>query len=123
MAVEARSSERVFKTAWFAKAAGKAEIGDDELCNAIREVMVGQADDLGGGVYKKRLKKNLYRSLILAKGGRNWVYEFLFAKSDRANIEDTQLANLQRLAKVYGALTDRQLNELIEGKKWMEICR
>jgi hypothetical protein len=25
------------------------------------EVMLRQADDLGGGVYKKRLSKNLYR--------------------------------------------------------------
>jgi len=43
--------------------------------------MIGQADDLGGGVYKKRLGKNLYRSIILAKGGQHWVYEFFFAKS------------------------------------------
>jgi hypothetical protein len=84
--------------------------------------LAGQADDLGGGVFKKRLKKNMYRSLILAKGGRNWVYEFLFAKNDRANIDETQLADLRRLAKEYAALTDRQLGELIGGKKWMEIC-
>ena len=61
---------RTFKTAWFAKAARKARISDSELCDAIREVMNGQADDLGGGVFKKRLNKNMYRSIILAKGGR-----------------------------------------------------
>jgi len=54
-------SERVFKTAWFSKAARKAHIGAVELCSAIRQVMAGQAYDLGGGVYKKRLGKNLYR--------------------------------------------------------------
>jgi hypothetical protein len=53
-----RRSARVFKTAWFAKAAQKALIADDELCLAIRQVMLGQADDLGGGVFKKRLDKN-----------------------------------------------------------------
>jgi hypothetical protein len=46
--------ERVFKSAWFLKAAKKARIGDEELCSAIRQVMLGQADDLGGGVFKKR---------------------------------------------------------------------
>ncbi|MDP1691244.1 MAG: type II toxin-antitoxin system RelE/ParE family toxin [Burkholderiaceae bacterium] len=40
---------RVFKTAWFTRAARKARIGDGELCVAIQQVMAGQADDLGGG--------------------------------------------------------------------------
>ena len=58
---------RVFKTAWFAKAAKKSGIKDDELCEAIGEVIKGQCDDLGGGVYKKRLNKNLHRSILLSK--------------------------------------------------------
>lgn len=36
------------RTAWFAKAARKVHITDKELCEAIKEVMLGQADDLGG---------------------------------------------------------------------------
>ncbi|MEO8813373.1 MAG: type II toxin-antitoxin system RelE/ParE family toxin, partial [Caulobacteraceae bacterium] len=60
---------RTFKTAWFAKSARKALIDDAALCKAIAEVRKGQADDLGGGVFKKRLDKNRRRSLILAKGG------------------------------------------------------
>ncbi len=80
------SSGRVFKTTWFTKAAQKARIGDAELCLAIRQVMLGQADDLGGGVYKKRLNKNMHRSIILAKSGERWIFAYLFAKKDRANI-------------------------------------
>lgn len=49
--------ERVFKTAWFARAARKARINDQELCLAVAEVMQGQADDLGGGVFKSRWAK------------------------------------------------------------------
>ena len=70
----ALGSERIFKTAWFAKASKKARITDAELCSAVRQVMLGQVDDLGGGVFKKRIGKNLYRSLILAKGRQYWVY-------------------------------------------------
>jgi hypothetical protein len=66
----AGKSERVFKTAWFSKSARKALITDVELCTAIRQVMLGQADDLGGGVFKKRLSKNLYRSIIVVTGGK-----------------------------------------------------
>jgi hypothetical protein len=41
---------RTFKTEWFAKAAKKAKIKDAELCKAIKQVMEGKCDDLGGGV-------------------------------------------------------------------------
>lgn len=80
MSKKAQSPSRVFKTSWFSKAAKKSHINDFELCSAIRQVMQGQADDLGGGVFKKRLNGNMHRSIILAKGGRYWVYEYLFAK-------------------------------------------
>jgi hypothetical protein len=115
-------SQRVFKTAWFSKASAKALISDDELCTAIRQVMAGQCDDLGGGVYKKRLGKNLYRSIVVAKGGRYWVYEYLFAKKNRANIEDDELAKFRRIARAYETLSGRQVNELIENEAWKEIC-
>ncbi len=71
---------RAFKTAWFARAARKARIPDHELCRAIAQVVQGQADDLGGGVFKKRLNENRHRSIILANAGEFWVYAYLFAK-------------------------------------------
>ena len=67
------ASPRAFKTAWFTKAARKAKITDAELCKAIAQVVGGQADDLGGGVYKKRVSDNQYRSIVLARGGSFWV--------------------------------------------------
>ncbi len=122
MTSRAEQSEQIFKTAWFSKAAKKAHISDDELCAAIRQVLLGQADDLGGGVYKKRLSKNLYRSILIAKGGRYWIYEYLFAKQDMANIEDSQLVNFRKLAKVYGTLTLQQIDQLVQDEDWIEIC-
>lgn len=122
MAGRTGRSERVFKTAWFSKAARKSRISDVELCSAIRQVMIGQVDDLGGGVFKKRLGKNLYRSIIVARGGRFWVYEYLFAKKDRGNIKDDELAKFRNLAKVYETLTQQQVDELIRDTLWMEIC-
>ena len=108
-----QSSSRVFKTAWFSKAARKAHIDDCELCTAIREAMRGQVDDLRGGVFKKRLNDNMHRSIILAKGGRYWVYEYLFAKKDRENIADDELAGFRALAKAYAGLTERQIEKLL----------
>jgi len=123
MSIPAGESERVFKTAWFSRAAKKSHITDDELCAAIRQVMLGQADDLGGGVYKKRLSKNMYRSLILARGGRYWVYEYLFAKKDRDNIADDELAEFRKLAKVYAGLAGQQVIRLLQNNSWVEICK
>ena len=113
---------RTFKTSWFAKAARKAHIGDEELCAAILQVVQGQADDLGGGVYKKRLRKNQYRSIILARAGSFWIYEYLFAKQDRANIDDDELVEFRKLTKAYGNLTLKQVNRLLQDQDWMEIC-
>ena len=104
-----KSSVRTFKTAWFSKAAKKARIGDAALKAAILEVIQGQADDLGGGVFKKRLNDNMHRSIVLAKGGRYWVFAYLFAKKDRANIDPGELAAFKKLAQAYGGMTEAEL--------------
>ena len=113
---------RTFKTSWFAKAARKAHITDAELCSAILQVSNGRADDLGGGIYKKRLSKNQYRSIILAKVETFFVYEYLFAKQDRANIDDAELVEFRKLVKAYGTLTPKEVNRLLQDQDWMEIC-
>lgn len=122
MACDAGKSERIFKTTWFTKAARKAHIPDEELCFAIQQAMLGQTDDLGSGVFTKRLRKNQYRSIILARAGHYWVYEYLFAKQDRANIEDDELADFRKLVKAYATLTTHQVDQLIRENHWMEIC-
>ena len=113
---------RVFKTAWFAKVASKAHIKDDELCEAIEQVLKGQADDLGGGVFKKRLNKNRHRSIVLAKGGKYWVYAYHFAKKDRANIDDDELAAFRELANLYSRKTDEDVAKELRAKELLEIC-
>jgi len=70
--------------------------------------------DLCGGVFKKRLDKNTSRSIILAKGGLHWVYEYLFAKKDRDKIDDKELAGFRKLSKAYEGLDDQQLDRLLK---------
>lgn len=122
MDASAQRTERVFKTAWFSKAAKKARIKYDELCEAIQQVMLGQADDLGGGVFKKRLNKNMHRSIILAKAKEFWVYAYLFAKKDRANIEDDELAAFRELADLYAQKTATDITKELANKVLLEIC-
>ena len=84
-------------------------------------VMAWQAVDLGGDVYKKKLNKNQHRSIILAKGREYWIYEYLFAKKERDNIDDAELEMFRLLAKGYAGLKNAQLAQLIEEKHLLEI--
>ena len=113
---------RVFKTKWFAREARSHAITDEELCRAILETEQGKADALGGGVFKKRLHQNRERAIILAKGGSNWFYTFLYAKQDMSNINSQELAVFRELAKHYAFLTKAQLTAMINTKELTEIC-
>ena len=119
---DAVEDARVFKTAWFAKAARKVRIDDEALCHAIAEVILGQADDLGGGVFKKRLDKNRRRSIILAKGRRHWIYAYLFAKKDRANIDEDELRAFRKLAALYAGKTVVEIGKELRAGELVEIC-
>lgn len=83
---------------------------------------LGQADDLGGGVFKKRLNKNRHRSIILAKSGRFWVYVYLFAKKDRANIDSGELIDFRDLAELYRRKSEEDIATELRLKKLLEIC-
>ena len=122
MRTKQSTHHRVFKTAWFAKAAKKARISDAALCFAISQVKKGLADDLGSGVYKKRLNDNMHPSIILTQSEQGWVYQFLFAKKDRSNIDSDELLQFRALAKAYAKLTTSQLDQLIRDQAFLEIC-
>ena len=62
-----------------------------------------------GGVFKKRLNDNMHRAIVLAKGGHYWVFAYLFAKKDRANIDRDELADFKKLAQAYGRMTEGEL--------------
>lgn len=104
------------------KEARSHAITDEELCRAILETEQGKVDALGGGVFKKRLHQNRERAIILAKGGSNWFYTFLYAKQDMSNINSQELAGFREIAKHYAFLTKAQLTAMINTKELTEIC-
>jgi len=117
-----RRLPRCFKTRFFSRQVRKARIGDEELCKILRELSEGKATDLGGGVFKKRLGKNDYRSIIVAKSDLYWVLEFLFAKKDADSITSVALDRFRTLADSYAKLEPRQLAELLAAGDLTEIC-
>ncbi|HEY9778059.1 MAG TPA: type II toxin-antitoxin system RelE/ParE family toxin [Planktothrix sp.] len=115
-------SARVFKTDWFAKAAKKAGIDDEQLCKAFGQILLDQVDDLGGGVFKKRLNRNLHRSILCGKSKTIWVFVYLYAKSDRKNIEDDELKGFRQLADLISSKSNGDLQKDLDSGVLVEIC-
>ncbi len=115
-------AQRVFKTKWFNRAAKAAGISDAELHKAARQLMQGLGDDLGGNVWKKRLDQNRRRSIVLNKVGRYWFFVFLFAKSDRDNIDERELAAFRKIASDFGKCASADIGRLLELKELVEVC-
>lgn len=113
---------RIFKTKWFAREAKSHTVKDNELCKAIAAALQGKVEDLGGGVYKKRLNQNRDRAIILAKGGDHWFYTFLYAKQDMANVSHSELIGFRELAKHFAKLTDEKIIILLKNKELVEVC-
>ena len=84
--------------------------------------MQGKADDLGGGIFKKRQNDNMDRSIIAAKGGKNWFFVFLFSKKDRVNIDRAEVSGFKRLADEFALLSPSAIAGPLNLKEFVEIC-
>jgi hypothetical protein len=119
---------RVFKNTWFARFADKEGITDGELREMANKLEAGQAEaDLGGGVYKIRVarhgegKSGGYRVIVFFKSEERTFYVYGFAKSVLSNINEKQLRRYKKAAKAAFAHTDKQLDELVKTKWFIEI--
>jgi hypothetical protein len=96
---------QMFKTRTFARWSRKAQVSDKALVKAIAEMEAGLIDaDLGGSVYKKRVplpgrgKSGGARILVATRHVNRWFLLYGFGKNEQANIDDRELAALQKLA-------------------------
>ena len=119
---------RIFKNTWFTRYADKEGIKDSELLEAVNQLEAGQVNaDLGGGVYKVRIarhgegKSGGYRVIVFFKSRERTFYVYGFSKSAMDNIDEKQLRDFKRTAKVILALTDNQLEGLLKTGKYIEI--
>ena len=98
---------RIFKTRSFARFARRERISDASLRDAVRRAERGLVDGRSGG----------YRVLIAYRAKTRSVFLFGFAKSERENIDDDELATLRDIAKGWleanaGALADGLIQEV-----------
>jgi hypothetical protein len=123
---------RIFKTKSFARFARRERISDASLREAVRRAERGLIDaDLAGGAIKQRVarpgegRSGGYRVLIAYRAKTRSVFLFGFAKSERDNIDDDELATLRDITKGWlaanaGALARAVADGLIQEVEYDE---
>jgi hypothetical protein len=119
---------RVFKTKDFARFARKSGIDDAALCEAIVRVERGLIDaDLGGGVIKQRVprkgqgRSGGYRTIIAYRDGECAYFMYGFAKNERENIGDDELAVIKTTARLLMAQSSSELGDALETREIVEV--
>jgi hypothetical protein len=84
--------------------------------------------DLGGYVFKKRValpgrgKSGSARTLLAFKQGHHVFFVYGFAKSARANISQTELKALRRLAEELLGYGDTRIDKALLAKELIEVA-
>jgi hypothetical protein len=119
---------RVFATKSFDRFSRRERIGSDRLREAVDRAERGLIDaDLGGGVIKQRLarkgqgRSGGYRVLLVYREGVRAVFLYGFAKNERENINDDELARLRRAGDEILSWRDKRVEALVAAREWTEI--
>ena len=121
---------KIFKSTWFGRFVRKEKIPAAALLDAVERAEKGLIDaDLGGGVIKQRIarpgssKSKGYRSIVLFRQGERAFFVYGFAKSDLGNIRDDEAEQFKKMARHVLALTDAQLQRLIDTDQFEELVK
>jgi len=119
---------KLYKSKWFVRFARKERISDAKLCEAIENAEKGLIDaDYGDGLIKQRIarsgggKSGGYRSIILFRKGERAFFVYGFAKSDQANIDESDEHDFKTLAAVLLNAPEEQVADLVESGKFQEV--
>jgi hypothetical protein len=111
---------RIFKTKWFRRFARKEGISDETLREAVGRAESGLIDgDLGGGLIKQRVarpgkgRSGGFRTLLAYRAGDLAVFLYGFAKSERENIDDSELKVWQELGAGWLRANDTHWNRQV----------
>ncbi len=118
----------VYKTRLFDKFARRERIADAALIDAVERAARGLVDaDLGGGVIKQRVarpgqgRSGGYRTLIAIRFADFAVFLFGFAKSERENIDDDELARLRVAARSWLSAGENLVERALEDGALIEV--
>jgi hypothetical protein len=119
---------RVYKLKAFARFQRSERIADRALAKAVQSAEQGLVDaDLRGGLIKQRIarpgqgKSGGYRTVIAYRRGDRAVFLYGFAKNERANLDDDELTDWQRIGRGYLGLGDDELEAAVAANELTEV--
>ena len=108
--------------------ARRQRIADASLSEAIERAERGTIDaDLGGGLIKQRVarlgqgRSGGFRMIVAYRAAGRAVFLYAFAKSDRDNIDDDELAALRTIGANWLAASVELVGQAIEDGDLKEI--
>ncbi len=120
----------IYKTKVFQSTFKKANISDEDLIEACKEMGQGLIDaDLGDHLYKKRVampgqgKNGSYRTMIGAVIGNRYFFLYMFAKSDKANVNKREKLALKELAKEFISFDQATIDNLVNDGELIKVER
>jgi hypothetical protein len=121
---------RVLKARTFARWARREGLTDTALRTAVDEMRRGLVDAvLGGGLVKKRIarsgggKSGGYRTLLAADLRDRWIFLCGFAKSERGNVDESELRFWRKLAQAHLAMSEEIIERSIAAGELIEVER
>jgi hypothetical protein len=119
---------RVFKTKWFVRFARKERVTDRTCRDAIDRAERGLIDaDLGNGVIKQRVarpgqgKSGGYRTIVIYRTEQRAIFVFGFAKSSMANLAPDELEGYRKLASIYLAKSEEDMDGYVTKGELIEV--
>jgi hypothetical protein len=119
---------RIFKTRDFARFTRKEGIDDEALCEAIARAERGLIDAaLGGGIVKQRVprkgqgRSGGFRTIVAYRSGDRAFFLYGFAKNERENIEDSELAAIKITAGLLMSMQPDMLQAALKARKIEEV--
>ena len=120
--------KRIFKIKIFARWLKSSELTDRDLVGAVMGISKGLYDaDLGCNLFKKRIaignrgKSHGVRTIVATKLSSHWFFIFGFEKNERANINNVELAYLQKTAKALLESITSKIEKLLNDKVLIEV--
>jgi hypothetical protein len=121
---------RVFATREFTRLARKFGIDDQKLRDAADRAARGLISaDLRAGLIKQRIarpgqgKSGGWRALAAFRSGHRYVFLYVFAKNERDNIEDDELAYWHKVAAGYLEMSAARIEDQIENDELRELTK
>ncbi len=115
-------------TKWFRKWAKKSKIKDQDLLDAVDNLIKGLSTaDLGSNLFKIRVKREHsgkssgFRTIVVYKENEKAIFLYGFGKNEKDNISKTELLYFKKLGNDFLALDENQIKQLIEAKSLFEI--